>query len=304
MKKPITTCFYLILTSAVITAVFFLPSVLSRYEDQKMFAKIEQTEIEPVEFSYSYSLFDTLNLLSGSYYTVEYPSNGGSHTADEICEITADIFKRMNHYGKKNGLLFLNTGDKIIAKNAVLQLAISSNYDNTSSPDEAAKAPGSDQGGTDTGTESATAATDYSVSTDVTTAAIWRCHLYSESGYVAEFRIDDKSGKIAGIFLWKNPYSSPDSSDWPAEALKNTFQKFFQNYYGTHTEIFPLEETRVSDTSTDAITDSSGAASSKDGTAVQNANIYQSTNHIYLTDEFGNTARMIMKISPEYVSLN
>lgn len=300
MKKIITTCFYLILTTAVITAIFFLPAALFRYEDQQLFAKVEHTEIEPVAFAYSYSLFDTLTLLSNKFYTVEYPSNGGTHTSDEICKITSDAFTRLNQYGQKQDIVFLDAKDSIMNCSALLNLAISNTYDNSLAQNGGDIFDGQAASGQIPAPPSPeeSDAADTSSSTDIISAAIWRCHLYSEYGYLSEFRIDDKSGKIVGIFLWNNPQNIT-TSYWPTETLLKVLRDFLKNHYGMQVKINPQEESDVQITDSAAKTYASDPAGATEE-AVESEQVYD----VSLTGEFEGPVHMTLKITPEFISLN
>lgn len=68
MKKLITACLCLLLTLAVTAAGFLLPSAMSAYQDRQTFSKIEHMSMEPLELTYSSSLYDTLRLLSKGHY--------------------------------------------------------------------------------------------------------------------------------------------------------------------------------------------------------------------------------------------
>lgn len=301
MKKIITACFYLILTSVVIAIVFFLPSTLFTYEDQQLLAKVEQTEIESVEFTYSYSLFDTLKLIASGFYTVEYPSSGATRTADEIYKITKDAFAKLNHYGEKKGIFFLQPNDKIVDYATSLQLAISNNYEtNFISSDHNADDNPSSYAAEDTAlSESST--TGNSQAAGITSATIWRCHLYTESGYLAEFRIDDKSGKIVGLFLWTNQENLANKRIWSTKALLDTIRSFLKDYYGLKAKIIPQDKTSTTDTD---ISQASSGSTSDPNYKTRQISAYSTTYIIRLTNEFGHSAQIPVKIAPEWIDLN
>lgn len=281
MKKSITACFYLTLTSIVITAIFFLPSVLFWYQDQQMSAKIEQTEIKSMEFTYSNSLFDTLKLLSSGYYTVEYPSGEGTHTVEEIREIASKAFRQLFVYGKKYGISLLDEKDKFIDYEISLQLAISDNYETDSTSGSESKSGMADASGSKPGAQDGTDARG------ITSAVVWQCYMTSEYRNPALFLIDDKSGKIASVFFWNvSEALGTGSSFWPADAALKTVRRFLRRHYGLEVKTVPAynKYTYNSD--------------------AKEAGRYRASYTIRLTDEFGTHVQIPLIIRPDIISLN
>lgn len=222
MKRFIVTFLSVILTFAISAAGFLLPPLLNEYQDERIFSTIEHTSIEPMEFTYSSSLLDTLRLISSGYFLVEYPATASSHSADDIYQTSLHLVKTLKQYG----IEIFDEDDVIINHETHLHLAIAS--DNTKPQTEAAS--------TDNWDETQAARTDsmpdaHSSSPEITTAVIWRCSLYSAKGYWVNFKIDDKSGEMIDFSIFSEQTLASAYSKTEIENLVDSVCAFLENHY-------------------------------------------------------------------------
>lgn len=224
MKKFLISCFYLTITVIVCTASFFLPSALNSYQDRLIFAKIEHTATEPPELTYSSSLFDTLRLFSQDHYFVEYPSTGSKRTDKEIYTISLELLEQLKEYE----LLLPDSEYNITNHNAALQLAIVSDEKQYSDAEsQKTVSTIAKEAGQSLGEDSKETALD------ITTAVVWSCSIYFESGYWIDLWIDDKSGKTVAFSMFTDRTLEMTSSGnrESLDAFASTVTAFLENYY-------------------------------------------------------------------------
>lgn len=222
MKRFLVTFLSVILTFAVSAAGFLLPQLLNEYQDERIFSTIEHSSIEPMEFTYSSSLLDTLRLISSGYFLVEYPATASRHSDDDIYQTSLHLVKTLKQYG----IEIFDEDDAIINHETYLHLAIASN--NTKTQTEASA--------TDNGDEKQAAQTgsmpqSNSNSQEITTAVIWRCILYSANGYWVSFKIDDKSGEMIDFSIFSEQTIASAYSKTEIEKLVNSVCAFLENHY-------------------------------------------------------------------------
>ncbi|MDE7313806.1 MAG: hypothetical protein K2N87_19645 [Eubacterium sp.] len=275
LKKILVTCFYLAFTLAVCTAGFLLPSILNDYQDRQIFAKIEHTAMEPPELTYSSSLFDTLHLLSQEHYFVNYPSTGSKRTSEEACAKSLEFIESLDAYG-------FQLSEPIAAANcsATLQLAIvsvDSPYPNiiqdvSSAVDtEDAKKQAAD------------------TASDITTAVVWKCSIYYESGYWINLWLDDKSGKAVACSMFTDQiyalihYGSKQQLD----SFASTAANFLEDYYELPATL--LEQSVIH--STYPLFDKGG-------------NVMEASYIIQLKEEDGNLIQIPLQLSQDCMILN
>lgn len=297
MKRIILTSFYLILTLMISAAGFFLPASLSAYQDQQILATIEHPSIEPMEFTYSSSLPDTLQLLARGCYYVDYPSTGSTRTTEEVFSIIRDIFKQLEDYG----IAIFPLDASAASYNMSLQLAIASE-------DTDAKYGKSDaDGSSSTATESTDGSqTPFSKiaekadrsndkpnaakSADLSTAVIWNCSIYDTAGYWADIKIDDKSGKLVAFNLTADQACFSIDSKANLNRLVKVFHKFLRRYYEMKTKAV-LQNTIQ-------------AAYGIYGKSDRQPPILEAEYIIQLTEESGNLIQIPFVIRTEHISLN
>lgn len=228
MKKFIITCLYFALTLAVAAASYYLPSASSDYQDQQMSAEIEYSKIEPIALTYSSSLLDTMRLLSSGYYTVAYPLTGSSRTEEEIYEITLQAIKQL----EAHKIVSPKFKKRIMGYHATLVLCISDSPEDTDVqyPTDSTAAAGSTSTLPGSSSEGRTVDYDGQSSRDITSAIMWHCYLNIENEINALFKIDDKSGKVAGFCIWSYP-NILDTDDRTVDELTDAFCAFAQDYY-------------------------------------------------------------------------
>ena len=222
MKKFFITCLYLSLTVAVCTAGFLLPSMLNDYQDRLIFAKIEHTAIEPPELTYSSSLFDTLRLLSKDHYFVEYPSAGSSRTGEEIYAAACGLLKQLTEYG----VLSPDSAYDITNYTTALQLAIVSDSTQPSDSSTDHTLPSA--------VDAQKAKKDHSgkSAADITTAVVWSCGIYFNSGYWINIWFDDKSGKaVAGSMFTEQAQILTSSGSQELDVYADAVAAFAEHYY-------------------------------------------------------------------------
>lgn len=221
MKKFLVTCFYLSMTLAVCTAGFLLPSILSSYQDRQIFAKIEHPAMEPPELTYSSSLYDTLRLFSKEHYFVEYPSAGSKRTDAEIFEIACNVLEQLQAYD----VISADFNYDITNYSALLQLAIVSEAGQDSSISSVTD--------TETSKESYAAYSTADSSSDITTAVVWCCSIYFDSGYWIDMWIDDKSGKAVSLsmFVEQTLVLTYTDKQHTLDEFANRTAKFAEYYY-------------------------------------------------------------------------
>lgn len=272
LKNFLVTCFYLALTFAVCTAGFLLPSVLNDYQDRQIFAKIEHTAMEPPELTYSSSLFDTLRLLSQEHYFVNYPSTGSKRTSEEICAKSLELIESLNEYG------FL-LSEPASGCTATLQLAIVSvDYpvENAQSASPALDAKDAKKQAEET-------------ASDITTAVVWECSVYYESGYWINLWIDDKSGQaVACSMLTDQVYTIVHSGDkQQLDSFASAVAAFLEDYYELPATL--LEQ---------SVTHSISPLFDKSGSVAEAAYLIQ------LKEENGNLLRLPLQLRQECMILN
>lgn len=235
MKKILTACFYLLLTFAVSSAGFVLPSALNAYQDRQIFAKIEHTAMEPLELTYSSSLFDTLRLLSQDHYFVDYPFAGSKRTEEEVYGIVSEMMDRLNEYEALSSLpAYAITNYAISPQLAILSDDQEKNYGNpTDSSKITIKDASQSQGDTQPQEDA------QSPPSDITTAVVWLCSLYFDSGYWANFGIDDKSGKVVAFALFTEQTLAliDIQNEFGLNAFAESVAGFLQDYYELPTEL-------------------------------------------------------------------
>lgn len=227
MKKFLVCCSYFILTAAVSSAGFLMPSAMSSYQDQQIAVKIEHPAIEPMELTYSSSLIDTLRLLSQEHYYVEYPASGSSRSADEIYEIALDTVKQLKAY-------HISIPSSGISNHTVtLQLAIASvsHYSEIWGTDHTATdaAAGAANLLKNTGN---TDKTKNKEASGISTAVVWSCSLSFEFGYYMNIWIDDKSGKAVAFMLFTEQTELAAYGKLDREEFISQVTAFAQDYYG------------------------------------------------------------------------
>lgn len=298
MKRIILTGFYLILTLIIAAAGFFLPASTAAYQDQQIFATIEHPSIEPVEFTYSSSLPDTLQLLAKGCYFVDYPSTGSSRTSKEVFEIVKDVFDQLKEYG----IAIFPLEASASSYNMSLQLAIASeDPDAEYGVSGADGSPGVDAesaGITQTPISKISEQADHSHSksenaagsSDITTAVIWSCMIYNTAGYWADIKVDDKSGKIVAFYLTSDQTSFSIDSKKNLNKLAKAFRTFLQDYYEMKAKTV-LQNTVLT---AYGIYDKSGSQPA----------ILEADYIIQLTEESGNLIQIPFIIRAEHLSLN
>lgn len=279
MKKFLITCFYLSVTLAVCAASFWLPATLGRYQDRQISAKIEHTEMEPPELTYSSSLYDTLRLFSKNHYFVDYPSVGSKRSDEEIYETALELVKQLQKYD----VLSSGFTDDIANYTTQLQLAILS--EKTLLPDIATVQADSARSNTGlTGQDD-----PESSASDITTAVVWSCSIYFDSGYWIDIWIDDKSGKAVSFSMFIEQTRALASSG--SRAILDTFAdaaaSFAEHYYELPTTV--LEPSFVN---------------SYNSLFGQDASILEAYYTIQLKEENSTNIQIPLKIRPECTILN
>jgi len=275
MKKFLITCFYLTLTLAVCAAGFLLPSALNDYQDRQIFAKIEHTAMEPPELAYSSSLYDTLRLLAKEHYFVEYPSTGSKRTEEEIYSIASDLTEQLKKYN-----VLLRQEYTISHYTTTLQLAIvSDGMLNT------------DSGSTQDVSHAKSGLEEYSetASSDITTAVVWNCTIYYQSGCWLSVGIDDKSGKIVSFSLFTDRLLMLTSSD--SEEELNAFAASIAEFCGDYYEMPAASLQQSVIRSYDTISKTSNG-------------IIEASYTIQMKEENGEKLQMPLRIFPDYMMLN
>lgn len=236
MKKFLITCFYLVLTLAVCAVSFLLPSALNTYQDRQIFAKIEHTAMDPPELAYSTSLYDTLRLLCGAHYFVDYPSTGSKRTTEEIRAAAVDLIGQLAEYS----VLSADAKDHISNYATTLQLAIESENrpvddidsvsNNRSSVTTIESAGQSENESAD---ESSSAKNEEKPSSDIATAVVWLCTVMFDSGNWMTLRIDDKSGKAVTLTVCTDRVQTIASSGNEPEldAFVHSVAAFLEDYF-------------------------------------------------------------------------
>lgn len=277
MKKILITCFYLLITAAISASGFLLPAVISDYQDKQIFAKIDHTSMEPLELTYSSSLYDTLRLLSEGHYYVDYPLTGSSRTADEVYDIVLRLIGQFEDYG----IILSDSGYTVTNHTITLQLAIAS--DNNRYTDAFGTAQ---ESGFYTGEESGSTESD--ASSDITTAVVWACSVYFVSGYWMNFWIDDKSGSAVAFSMYTGQSVLSDSlNDSNLDLFVNRLTSFLQNYYGLPAESLPV-----------SVIHSANPLFDKEVIPAEAGYTIQ------LKEDSGKLIHMPLRIHPEYMILN
>lgn len=227
MKKFLITCFYLALTLAVCAASFLLPSALNTYQDRQIFAKIEHTAMDPPELAYSTSLYDTLRLLCGPHYFVDYPSTGSKRTNEEIHTAAADLIEKLSEYN----IVSADAKSHISNYASSLQLAIES--ENRLS-DDINIAGSAQSGGSAAETEAEAESGPVSEeSSDIATAVVWLCSVTFDSGYWISLRMDDKTGKAVSLSICTERIQLMASTGCEPEldAFASSVAAFLEDYF-------------------------------------------------------------------------
>lgn len=278
MKKLITACLCLLLTLAVTAAGFLLPSAMSAYQDRQTFSKIEHMSMEPLELTYSSSLYDTLRLLSKGHYYVDYPLTGSSRSANEIYEIVLDIIRQF----EDNGILVSDSEFTVTNHTITLQLAIAS--DSNIYTELYGIADGKLSGGESV---SSTEASGDS-SSNITTAVVWACSVYFVSGYWMNFWIDDKSGKAVAFSMYTEQtlILTDSGSTQDLDSFAGKIADFLQDYYE-----LPSESRLKSLLESSTLFEKAPAA-------------LEANYVIELKEDSGKAIQMPLHIRPEYMMLN
>lgn len=246
MKKFFITCFYFTLALAATAASYRMPAASSFYQDQQMSAGVEYSKIEPTAFTYSSSLLDTMRLLSSNYYIVEYPLTGSSRAPKEIYQITLNAIKQLTNHG----LTVFHSKEPVLGYHATLQLAISK-YSNTDNSQISTDSGYPQAGNQSVDTISSSDPPDDAVETakdsmDITSAIIWQCYVYTADGIEANFKIDDKSGKVVGFCIWSYPNALLSDTNKTSKIMDNLCA-FAKDYYGLPAKIITEETASVTD---------------------------------------------------------
>ncbi len=281
MKKFLIACFYLSVTLAVCAASFQFPSMLNTYQDKQIFAKIEHTAMEPPELTYSFSLYDTLQLFSKDHYFVAYPSAGSKRTDEEIYKIASDVVLQLQSYG----VISTDFNYDITNYTTQLQLAIVSE----GKTDSDISAEQSTFSVTDE--ENAKENLSGKSSSDITTAVVWSCSIYFDSGYWIDIWIDDKSGKAVSfsMFIEQTQLLTSEGNQKILDAFADCTAKFAEHYY--ELPAIALEHSFVH---------SFNSLFEKE----KNASIIEAYYTIQLKDENGILIQIPLKIRPECTILN
>lgn len=279
MKKFFITCLYLSLTAAVCTAGFLLPSMLNDYQDRLIFAKIEHTAMESPELTYSSSLYDTLRLFSKGHYFVEYPSAGSNRTGEEIYAAACELIRQLEKY---DVLTFETTYD-ITNYTTALQLAIVSdgNSSSDSFPDQSsASAVDEKKAKKDPAGESAA---------DITTAVVWSCSIYFNSGSWIDIFFDDKSGKAvaASMFTQQAQILTGSGDQKLSDSFADSVADFAEHYY--ELPAAAMEQSFVH--SYNSLFD-------------KTTGIAEAYYTIQLKEETGTSIELPLRIRPEYIIFN
>lgn len=232
MKKFFLTCFYSILTLGISCTGFLLPSTLSAYQDEQIFSRIEQSSIEPMEFTYSSSLQDTLRLITSDFYLMDYPAGAGKRSQEEIYKIVSNAVEQL----EDRGISIFLPEDTVVDQNASLKLAISSDYMSQNTSVSAGVSESNDEDTQDSSKKSKGSGKKNRTSSDITTAALWNCSLYSSYGYWAYFMIDDESGKIVTLSLYTLQTSTAAWDRNSLDSLIKKLAKFLQEHVGLQAE--------------------------------------------------------------------
>lgn len=280
MKKFLITCFYLTLTLAVCAAGFLLPSALNNYQDRQIFAKIEHTAMKPPELAYSFSLYDTLRLLSQKHYFVEYPSAGSRRSSEEIYTIASDLTTQFQKYNIFSDLE--DTEDTILHYATTLQLAIVSDgmQDTDLTASEGYPAADAEEG-MDVYSETS--------ALDITTAVVWNCSINYQSGRWLSIGIDDKSGKMVSLSMYTDQISVLTSSGEEAalKAFAASIADFCRDYYELPATC--LQQSVIHSYNT---------------IYEKNNGILEAYYTIQIKTEDGQTIQMPLRIYPDYMILN
>lgn len=281
MKKFLIACFYLSVTLAICTASFQLPSMLNNYQDKQIFAKIEHSAMEPPELTYSFSLYDTLQLFSKDHYFVAYPSAGSKRTSEEIYAIASNVVIQLQNYG----VISTDFNYDITNYTTQLQLAIVSE----GKTDASAATEPSTFSVTDE--ESSRKNVSRKSSSDITTAVVWSCSIYFDSGYWIDFWIDDKSGKTVSfsMFVEQTQLLTSEGNQKILDAFADCTAEFAAHYY--ELPAIALEHSFVH---------SFNSLFEKE----KNASIIEAYYTIQLKDENGILIEIPLKIRPECTILN
>ncbi len=275
IKKILITGFYFTVTAIVCAIGFRLPSAWCKYQDKQIYAKIERPKVEPITLTYSSSLYDTLQLLTGDYYFVEYPYAGSIHTEAEIHKIVSALIKKMERSGILTPNALPYSPNAIEGQSASLSLAIASDSGvyNTKNGFQAAPTLG---------------ASDYR------TAFIWDCTVYFEDTSILLMSIDDKSGKLVGF----NIYNSREISDYmtdmerkgapPHLKFANAVAKFLKKHYQMKTNAVWKETREPADKKI------------YDQNALPTEYVYS----IKLTDDSGNTLQLPLTNNYHQIDFN
>ncbi len=280
MKKILITCFYLLMTAVISASGFLLPSVMSAYQDKQIFAKIEHTSMEPLELTYSSSLYDTLRLLSEGHYYVDYPLTGSSRTADEVYEIVLKLIGQFEDYG-----IILSDSEYTVTNHTItLQLAIASDNNRYTDAFGLSQEESFPASAPETDAEDAADS-----SPDITTAVVWACSVYFVSGYWMNFWIDDKSGKAVAFSMYTGQsLLLPDSMNTSSlDKFIGRLTDFLQDYYELPAAALYMPVVH----SSNPLFDKNLAAAEADYS-------------IQLKEDSGRLIQMPLRIRPEYMVLN
>ncbi len=279
MKKFLISCFYLSVTLAVCAAGFLLPATLGSYQDRQIFARIEHTEMEPPELTYSSSLYDTLRLFSKNHYFVDYPSVGSKRTDEEIYKTAAELVKQLQKYD------VLSSGFTYDITNYTTQLQLAILSEKTLLTDIADGQADAFPSGTGlTGQDDPEASAP-----DITTAVVWSCSIYFDSGYWIDVWIDDKSGKAVSfsMFIEQTRALACSGSRDILDTFADAVASFAEHYYELPVTV--LEPSFVH---------------SFNSLIEQDSGILEAYYTIQLKEEDSTTIQIPLKIRPECTILN
>lgn len=286
MKKLFITCVYFTLALAAAAASCLLPAASFSYQDQQMSAGVEYSKIEPIAFTYSSSLLDTMRLLSSSYYIVEYPLTGSSRTAKEISQITLDAIEQLTDHG----ITVFDSKKQILGYHATLQLAISK-YSDTDTGQVSANTvypeAENQSSAMDNAKQPVDAEDTVQESMDITSAIIWQCYVYTTNGVEANFKIDDKSGKVVGFCIWIYPGALISDLD-ETDKIMDRICAFAKDYYGLPAKTIAEK--------TESITDAKSAKTENTASVLRY--------YIELSEENGDKISMPLQIYADTWMLN
>lgn len=285
MKKFLFTSFYFTVTAVVCAAGFWFPSALCKYQDKRIYAKIERPAVEPMTLTYSSSLHDTLQLLSDEYYSVEYPYSRSIHTEKEIHEIVSRLLKKFKKYGILAQNLLPDTGNTIQGQSATLSLAIASDNVHNRRSDSISSISGNTP---NSKPDDVISNGSSSTTTDYTTAVLWDCSVFFQDSSLLIMSIDDKSGKLVSYNVYNTQGTIMNMDEEQLSEYANTVAKFLKNYYGmaAHATLMEIKKIPFQSNYNEQIP------------------ITESVHCIELTDDSGNTIQLELRNNTNQIDFN